>query len=646
MKIIKTLVLAAFVLCTYPVSNFAQDDRQLLSVEEYQEAVYASWLGQIVGNTYGLCYEFTFIEDPGPDKFPYGYTWTLDLLRKYDGAFSDDDTDIEYMYLTQMEKHGIEPGYYHLAEAWKAHVKERVWCANRAALTLMHAGHYPPVTGSMGYNPQWCQIDPQLVNEIWAVTAPGMIDYAVQKSAFAARITNDSFGIEPTLHYAAMYSAAFFEKDIGKLINIGTAALPEGARFAGIVEHVKKLYREYPDDWQTARRIVKENYLVYADYNKYTWPPIDANLNGAYGIMALLYGQGDFQKTLDYSCAFGMDADNQAATMCGLLGVVYGIDAIPKDLLYPLKDVDWTQPFNDLYKMVTREGLADATISSMAARIATQGEKVILAQGGEIVQVDDKAYYHINETASFAVPFELNPFPPFYAEVNQHFIYPIYTGISPEELTLSVQGNLPPGIVVTDALIRGVPTQAGKYNFTVTATAGGISKSQPAHLTVHTANIAGKATEVLFNKNAIDQNIEIIRDGSSETTYYSTKKDDSREIDFYGYRWDAPVAISAISFNTGLPQEWCGWFTSFALEYWQDDAWVAIEDYQMTPEMNIDNSQWLKGSFIDYEVSFPTVKTTAIRISGLAGGVEKDAANAHLGMQYFTAISELRVYER
>ena len=44
--------------------------------------------------------------------------------------------------------------------------------------------------------------------------------------------------------------------------------------------------------------IVKDNYLVYEDYNKYAWPPIDANLNGAYGIMALLYGQGDFQKTL------------------------------------------------------------------------------------------------------------------------------------------------------------------------------------------------------------------------------------------------------------------------------------------------------------------------------------------------------------
>ena len=119
-----------------------KSESKLLSVREYKDAVYASWIGQIIGNAYGLCYEFRFVGESGPDSFPYGYTWTLDELKKYNGAFSDDDTDIEYMYLTQMEKHGIEPAYYRLAEAWNAHIKSKIWCTNRAALTLMHAGHY------------------------------------------------------------------------------------------------------------------------------------------------------------------------------------------------------------------------------------------------------------------------------------------------------------------------------------------------------------------------------------------------------------------------------------------------------------------------------------------------------------------------
>ena len=58
---------------------------------------------------------------------------------------------------------------------------------------------------------------------IWAVTAPGMTAYATGKSEWAARITSDGFGLEPTIHYAAMFAEAFFESDVTHLIDAGTA---------------------------------------------------------------------------------------------------------------------------------------------------------------------------------------------------------------------------------------------------------------------------------------------------------------------------------------------------------------------------------------------------------------------------------------
>jgi hypothetical protein len=79
----------------------------------------------------------------------------------------------------------------------------------------------------------------------------------------------DSFGIEPTLLYAAMYSTAFLEKDINKLIDIGTESLPAGSRFACIVEHAKQLYRDYPGNCKAARKIIVDNYYVSADYNRH-----------------------------------------------------------------------------------------------------------------------------------------------------------------------------------------------------------------------------------------------------------------------------------------------------------------------------------------------------------------------------------------
>ena len=621
-----------------------EDNYVFISVEEYNDAVYASWIGQIIGNTYGLGYEFKFIDEPGPDSFPYGYSFTLDDLRKHDGAYSDDDTDIEYMYLTQMEKNGIEPTYYNLAEAWKTHVKERIWFANRMAVTLMHAGHYPPVTGAMGYNHEWFQIDPQLVNEIWAITAPGMVNYAVEKSEFAARITSDSFGVEPTLHYAAMFSAAFYEKDIHSLIEIGTNALPEEAVFAEAVEYVKSLYNQYPNDWQIAREKVKNKYYVSADYNSHSWPAVDAVLNGAYGIMALLYGQGDFQKTLDYSCAFGMDADNQAATMCGLLGVLNGFESIPTDLMYPLEDAQWEMPFNDNYKMITREGLSDASITELAERTAKQGEKIILANGGEKIVTDGVEYYKINTSAKFIAPFELNSFPEFFVEVDKPFEYPIYTG-GLKNVEIIVRGTLPEGVVIKNDAIVGIPTTVGRYSFELTGKLGDKEITQAIEFTVHSKNIASDAKEVLFNKNAINHNIEIIRNETIKETYRSKKEGSIRENDYYGYLWDEPQSISALSFNNGANYEWAGWFTSFGVQYLKDGEWISVEEFKISPDLNMDNSQWLKPSYMDYTIEFPVLETKGIRIVGLGGGIEKDPANAHLGVEYSTSISELRVFE-
>lgn len=614
-----------------------------ISVKEYQEAVYASWIGQIIGNTYGLGYEFTFIDEPGPDSFPYGYSWTIEDLKKHNGAYSDDDTDIEYMYLTQMEKHGIEPTYAQLAEAWKTHVKERVWCANRQAVSLMHAGHFPPVTGSVEFNHQWPQIDPQLINEIWAVTAPGMIDYAVEKSEYMAKITNDSFGIEPTLHYAAMYSAAFFEKNVLNLIDIGTANIGAASRFGKIVEHVKKLHKKYPEDWKTARQIIKENYMVYEDYNKYAWPVIDAHLNGAYGIMALLYGEGNFQKTLDYSCALGMDADNQAATMCGFLGIVYGLDSIPDELMFPVKDADWEKPFNDSYKMVTREGLDDVKITELAKRTAFQGEKIILAQGGEKFDQNGEEYFKINTNGRFRAPFELNPLPDFHIELNQPFTYKIHTGGNLGEIEILARGNVPPGIELVGLVLKGTPETEGTYSFEIVAK-GNEELSVDVKVIVYSENIAPQAAEILFNGNAIDENVESIRDGNLKESYYSIKEGSLREEDNYGYIWDNEQTISAVQFNCGLPHEFGGWFTSMRIEYMDDGKWLEIQEPDIYPHMNLDNNQWLKPAFVNYTMSFPAVTTKGIRIVGMSGGVEKDAANAHLGMQFYTAISELKVF--
>ena len=89
-----------------------------------------------------------------------------------------------------------------------------------------------------------------------------------------------------------------------------------------------------------------------------------------------------------------------------------------------------------------------------------------------------------------------------------------------------------------------------------------------------------------------------------DETYYSTKSADQREMDFYGYRWENEQEISALSFNNGLPQEYCGWFTSLDVEYLKDGQWHTVKNLSISPGMNLDNNQWLKAAFIDYDIRF------------------------------------------
>ena len=75
-----------------------------IPVAQYEDKVAGFWLGQLVGNIYGLSHEFQYLDDHGPTDFPLGYGEALERAVELDGAFSDDDTDLEYMYLLQMDR--------------------------------------------------------------------------------------------------------------------------------------------------------------------------------------------------------------------------------------------------------------------------------------------------------------------------------------------------------------------------------------------------------------------------------------------------------------------------------------------------------------------------------------------------------------
>lgn len=385
-----------------------------ISKEELTDKIAGYWIGQLVGNYMGFPFENLYVDEPVPvfvDRY-YHYQNAGELkindkdLRGFthifagamEGAFSDDDTDIEFVTLYAVEKYGLDITYPEIADMWRKHINRKIWVANRTARDLMETGLIPPETGKKENNKNWFQIDPQLVNEIWSVFYPGMTKKAAERAEWGARITNDDWGTHPTIAYAVMYSAAFFEKDVEKLVNMALAAIPENSPFAEGMRDVIDWHKTN-HDWKTTRKLIHEKYYRYKK-GEYIAPVsvVSSLQNGLCGVMAILYGAGDFVKTTGIAVSAGYDCDNQGATCAGLIGVLHGASAIPERFTKELPSRGkWDKPFNDLYINYTRDRLPNRVrISDLVERILAVTEQAIWDNGSRKITKNNKTEYIIN----------------------------------------------------------------------------------------------------------------------------------------------------------------------------------------------------------------------------------------------------------
>ncbi|MCF8346720.1 MAG: ADP-ribosylglycohydrolase family protein [Bacteroidales bacterium] len=392
----KKSLIYGILLLVFSMTGTSQESFSI-SQQELRDKIEGYWIGQLVGNYMGFPFEWMYFEKPAPvfiDRY-YNVNDSVNFRIQQDrrghvnilgealgGAWSDDDTDIEFVTLHAVEKYGLDITYAEIAEAWKTHINRFIWGSNRKARELMDEGLIPPATGSKEHNPYWMHIDPQLVNEIWSVFYPGMVNEAVKRADWGAYITNDDWGTHPTRFYAALYSAAFFEDDIENLYEIGMESLPTGSPFLPALKDVKSWHSKYPD-WRKTRDLI---YNKYYKYPEDVGPHNDVSviINGLFGAMAILYGNGDFVRTTGIAVTAGLDCDNQAATCAGLIGVLHGASSIPVHLTTDLGDGKiWSEPFNNQYINYSRDGLPNLTlISDIVDRILAIAEMAILENGG------------------------------------------------------------------------------------------------------------------------------------------------------------------------------------------------------------------------------------------------------------------------
>jgi hypothetical protein len=299
------------------------------------------------------------------------------------GAPDNDDIYINLLFLYSLRKYGIDVDPVTVAHEWDRKIR-KVWHANDAGLQNIRKGILPPDSGNPRYNLHADDIDFQIESDVFGMIAPGMPQVSSRYGQRMGHIMNYGDGVYGGMFISAMYTQAFFATNIREVVENGLKAIPARSLYAQLIRDVIQWHDENPNDW------LKTWHLVQAKWGEVDHCPdgykqpfnIDAKLNGGYVVMGLLYGNGDWYKTMNYATRGGQDADCNPANAAGILGTLIGAHAIPAEYREPLHNTYWNK---------TLAGLPDSfEIDVLAEDTAQVGLKVLLANGGEVKTNDGK----------------------------------------------------------------------------------------------------------------------------------------------------------------------------------------------------------------------------------------------------------------
>ena len=309
-----------------------------LNLEEYRDKVLGCWMGKNIGGTLGAPFEWR--RQVNQVSF-----YSQDLQGE---PLPNDDLDIQLLWLVALEEMGLDLDAHTLAEYWTLYVTPH-WSEYGTAKINMRAGLTPPLSGTL-HNEYKDSCGAFIRSEIWACIAPGCPSTAAHYAYQDAILDHgDGEGVYGEIFCAALESAAFVEKDLPTLIEIGLSYIPEDCGVAKAIGDAVNSYKA-GKTWLEARENILEKYrgLTFFNLRDHTseedWQKgfgdgqrgWDVPSNIGMLIIGLLYGEGDFSQTVCTAVNCGEDTDCTGATAGSIWGILHGCKNIPQKWIAPI----------------------------------------------------------------------------------------------------------------------------------------------------------------------------------------------------------------------------------------------------------------------------------------------------------------------
>lgn len=338
-KCIAALMLAGAIVSCQPGQESKLAETVSMSKQQLLDKVKGGWAGQTIGVTFGSYTEFkhngTLIQDYQPIPWYDGY------IKKTMEVWPDlyDDIYMDLTFVDVLERVGLDAPVDSFAHAF-AHADYNLWHANQAArYNILHG---VKESGHWLNNPHADDLDYQIEADYAGLMNPGMANSASEISDRVGHIMNYGDGWYGGVYVGAMYSLAFVSDDVNFVVTEALKTIPRQSKFYRCIADVIDWHKQYPDDWKQTWFEIQKKHSEDIGCPDGVFSPfdIDATINAAYIVLGLLYGEGNFTKTLEISARAGQDSDCNPSSAGGILGTMLGYDKIPEYWKMGLKEAE------------------------------------------------------------------------------------------------------------------------------------------------------------------------------------------------------------------------------------------------------------------------------------------------------------------
>ena len=330
-----------------------------------RDKIYACWLGKNIGGTMGAPYECKreindikgFASEPGK-------------------PLPNDDLDLQLVWLRAVDEIGPEAiDSKILGEYWLSYIGPS-WNEYGICKANLRDGIHAPLSGEIN-NDEWKNSNGAWIRtEIWACLFPANPEKAI-RYAFEDASVDHGFGegTYAAIFVAAMESVAFVINDINSLLEIGLSKIPENCRVYRSVRIAIDAYNK-GISWREAREMIVE------DSSDLGWFQAPANI--AFTVIGLLYGEGDFKKSMITAINCGDDTDCTASTLGALMGIMHGTYIIPGDWKKYIGDEIKTLSIIEGHGIFPRtcQELTDCVMNLLPVTTRTKNSKIL--ENGEL----------------------------------------------------------------------------------------------------------------------------------------------------------------------------------------------------------------------------------------------------------------------